>query len=178
MRGLYFRSTGSLDNLKVEELPMPVPKAGEVLVQVLAAAINPSDAKNVMGKMAETITPRVPGRDFAGRVVAGDARWEGKRVFGTGGNLGFGRDGSHAEFVAVPVEALVEMPPEFSYEQATSIGLEYLTAFAAVVRTGDVKQGETVLVTGTMGAVGLAAEKLRPGRDRGCWELCGRVATL
>jgi NADPH:quinone reductase-like Zn-dependent oxidoreductase len=149
-----------LDNLKVKELPLPVPQPDEVLVQVVAAAINPSDAKNVLGKMAETTTPRVPGRDFAGRVVSGDSRWEGKRVFGTGGNLGFSRDGSHAEFVAIPVEALVEMPPEFSFEQATAIGLEYLTAFAAVVRTGVVQQGETVLVTGTMGAVGSAAAKI------------------
>ena len=160
MRGLFFRNTGSLDNLQVAELPMPVPKAGEVLVQVLAAAINPSDAKNVLGKMAETKTPRVPGRDFAGRVVSGDSRWEGKAVFGTGGNIGFGRDGSHAEFVAVPVEALVEIPPGFSYEQAAAIGLEYLTAFAALVRTGAVQNGETVLVTGTMGAVGSAAAKV------------------
>ena len=145
---------------------MPVPKAGEVLVKVLAAAINPSDAKNVLGKMAETKTPRVPGRDFAGRVVSGDSPWEGKAVFGTGGNIGFGRDGSHAEFVAVPVEALVEIPPGFSYEQAAAIGLEYLTAFAAIVRTGAVQHGETVLVTGTTGAVGSAAAK-SCGLERG-----------
>lgn len=141
MRGLFFRNTGSLNNLKVEELPRPVPKAGEVLVKVLAATINPSDAKNVLGKMAETKTPRVPGRDFAGRVVSDGSLWEGKAVFGTGGDLGFGRDGSHAEFVAVPVEGLVEIPPEFSYEQAAAIGLEYLTAFAALVRTGVVQNG-------------------------------------
>ena len=54
MRGLLFRNTGSLDQLQVAELPRPFPKVGEVLVQVLAAAINPSDVKNVLGKMAET----------------------------------------------------------------------------------------------------------------------------
>src|SRR5512147_2013235 len=123
VRGLFFRHTGSLDNLEIEELPVPVPKSGEVLVQVLAAAINPSDAKNVLGKMTETTTPRVPGRDFAGRVVSGDSRWQGKVVFGTGGDIGFGRDGSHAEFVAVPVDGLVEIPPELSYAQATAIAL-------------------------------------------------------
>jgi NADPH:quinone reductase len=160
VRGLFFRNTGSLDNLVIAELPMPVPKAGEVLVQVLAAAINPSDAKNVLGKMAETKTPRVPGRDFAGRVVTGDSHWEGKSVFGTGGNLGFGRDGSHAEFVAVPVDGLVEMPPDLSYENATAIALGYFTAFAAIVRTGAVKRGETVLVTGTTGSVGSAAARV------------------
>ena len=160
MRGLFFQNTGSLDNLKVAELPRPVPKAGEVLVQVHAAAINPSDAKNVLGKMPETKTPRVPGRDFAGRVVSGDSRWEGKSVFGTGGDIGFGRDGSHAEFVAVPVEGLVELPPDLSYEKATAIALGYFTAFAGIVRTGAVKRGETVLVTGTTGSVGSAAARV------------------
>ena len=160
MRGLFFRNTGSLDNLKVEELPLPAPGAGEVLVQVLAAAINPSDAKNVLGKMGETKPPRIPGRDFAGRVVSGDSHWEGKSVFGTGGDLGFGRDGSHAEFVVVPVEGLVEMPPGFTYENAAAIGVEYLTAFAALVQIGAVQDGETVLVTGTMGAVGSAAARI------------------
>ena len=160
MRGLLFRSTGSLDHLKVEELPIPVPKAGEVLVKVFAAAINPSDGKNVLGKMAETQPPRVPGRDFAGRVVSGDSYWDGKSVFGTGGDLGFGRDGTHAEFVTVPVEGLVEMAPELDYEDAAAIGLGYLTAYAAIVRTGAVKGGETVLITGTTGAVGSAAARI------------------
>ncbi len=157
MKGLYFRSTGSLANLKVEELPMPVPKEGEVLVKVGAAAINPSDVKNVLGKMRLTTVPRVPGRDFAGRVVSGDSCWEGKSVFGTGGNLGLTRDGSHAEFMTVPVEALGETPAGFSDEKAASIGVTYLTAFAAIVRRGEVKSGETVLITGTTGAVGSAA---------------------
>jgi hypothetical protein len=159
----FFRSTDSLANLKVEELPMPVPKEGEGLVKVLAAAINPSDVKNILGKMAETKPPRVPGRDFAGLVVAGDTQWLGKSVFGTGGDLGFGRDGSHAEFMAVPVEALVEKPPALSEENAAASALTHLTAFAAIARTGQVKSGETVLVTGTTGAVGSAAAS---GMDR------------
>ncbi len=179
MRGLFFRNTGSLDNLHVEKLPRPVPQAGEVLVKVVAAAINPSDAKNVLGKMPATKTPRIPGRDFAGRVVSGDSAWEGKPVFGTGGDIGFGRDGSHAEFVAVPVEGLVEMPPHLSYEQAAAIALGYFTAFAGIVRTGAVKPGETVLITGTTGSVGSAAARVaawkgarvlgtvRSGRDLG-----------
>lgn len=149
-----------MENLKVEELPMPVPKAGEVLVKVYAAAINPSDVKNVLGKMEETKPPRIPGRDFAGLVVSENSPWHNKSVFGTGGELGFGRDGSHAEFMAVPVEGLVEIPPEFSYEQATSIALAHLVAFAAIVKMGAVQNGETVLVTGTTGAVGSAAAKI------------------
>lgn len=97
-------------------------------MKVTAAAINPSDVRNVLGKM-QTVLPRIPGRDLAGRVVSGDSQWHGKRVFGTGGDLGFGRDGSHTEFVAVPVRALVEIPPEFNEENAASVGVIYLTAF-------------------------------------------------
>ncbi|WP_373926543.1 alcohol dehydrogenase catalytic domain-containing protein [Paludisphaera borealis] len=75
----------------------PVPQAGEVLVRVQAAAINPSDVKNVLGKMGMTTVPRTPGRDFAGVVEQGPPEWIGRPVFGTGGDLGFRRDGSHAE---------------------------------------------------------------------------------
>jgi NADPH:quinone reductase-like Zn-dependent oxidoreductase len=68
MRALKFYQTGSLDNLRIEEVPMPIPAAGELLVQVKAGAINPSDVKNVQGKMHETTAPRIPGRDFAGTI--------------------------------------------------------------------------------------------------------------
>lgn len=97
MRALRFHKTGSLDELSVEEVSRPNPAADEVLVQMKAAAINPSDLKNVQGKMSMTTLPRIPGRDFAGVVVAGPAELSGKAVFGSGGNLGFRRDGSHAE---------------------------------------------------------------------------------
>ena len=62
MRALKFYQTGSLDNLHVEEVSVPIPAAEEVLVEVKAAAINPSDVKNVQGKMHETTVPRIPGR--------------------------------------------------------------------------------------------------------------------
>ena len=71
MRALKFDQTGSLDDLHMEEVPLPTPAAGEVLVEIKAAAINPSDIKNVQGKMHETTVPRIPGRDFAGMIVKG-----------------------------------------------------------------------------------------------------------
>ncbi len=125
MKALYFRDTGSLANLRVENVEVPgiASDGGEALVRVHAAAINPSDPKGVLGKISETKPPRVPGRDFAGIVVDGPAIWKGKEVFGTGGNLGFSRNGSHAQFVAVPVEALVEKPKQLSFEKAATLGL-------------------------------------------------------
>ena len=71
MRALKFYQTGSLDDLRFEEVSLPTPGPGEVLIQVKAAAINPSDIKNVQGKMHETTVPRIPGRDFAGTIVKG-----------------------------------------------------------------------------------------------------------
>jgi NADPH:quinone reductase-like Zn-dependent oxidoreductase len=160
MRALRFEKTGSLDALTVQELPPPKPGAGEVLVQVKAAAINPSDVKNVLGFMHITTLPRTPGRDFSGIVVNGPAALMGKSVYGSGGNLGFGRDGSHAEFLAVPENAVLPMPRGFTFEQSAAVGVAYMTAWAALVRTAQLKAGETVLITGTTGAVGSAAARI------------------
>lgn len=160
MKALYFERTGSLDQLKLRELPTPVPGPGEALVRIEAAAINPSDPKSVLGKMSETRPPRVPGRDFAGVVVEGPSEWKGKEVFGTGGNLGFGRDGTHAEFAAVPIDALVEKPEDLSFREAAGLGLAYLTAWSGIVDAGQISAKDTVLILGAAGAVGSSAVKI------------------
>jgi NADPH:quinone reductase-like Zn-dependent oxidoreductase len=160
MKALYFEKTGSLERLQLKELPRPVPKPGEALVKIKAAAINPSDPKSVLGRMAETSVPRVPGRDFAGIVVEGPALWQGQEVLGTGGDLGFGRDGTHAEFAAIPVAALLEKPGELSFEQAAALGLGYLTAWSAIVTAGAIAPADTVLIIGGTGAVGSSAVKI------------------
>jgi NADPH:quinone reductase len=160
MRALRFQKTGSLDEMKVEDVPKPVPVAAEVLVQIKAAAINPSDVKNVLGGMHETSVPRTPGRDFAGIVVEGPPEWLNQKVFGSGGNLGFGRDGTHAEFMTVPLAAINPLPKNLSFEQAAAMGVAYMTAWAAVVTTARIQPGETILITGTSGAVGGAAAKI------------------
>ena len=160
MRALKFYQTGGLDDLRIEEVPVPTPADGEVLVQVKAAAINPSDVKNVQGKMHETTVPRIPGRDFAGLVAKGPDELLGQSVFGSGGNLGFGRDGSHAEYVAVPVTAVIPLPKNLSFEQAAGIGVAYITAWAALVNAAQTQAGETALILGTTGAVGSAAARI------------------
>ena len=157
MRALRFNKTGSLDELVVGDVPKPTPGEGEVLIQIKAAAVNPSDIKNVLGRMHETTTPRTPGRDFAGVVTGGSADLVGHSVFGSGGNLGFGRDGSHAEFVVVPREAALPIPRGLSFEQAAAVGLAYMTAWAALVKGAKLEAGETVLILGATGAVGGAA---------------------
>ena len=154
MRALRFEKTGSLDELKLADIARPIPGEGEVLVQVKAAAINPSDIKNVLGKMHETTVPRTPGRDFAGVVVEGPTDLIGSAVFGTGGDLGFRRDGSHAEYIAVPAAVAVPMPKNIAFESAATLGLPFITAYAALVSAAGLRPGETILITGTTGAVG------------------------
>src|ERR1700692_1793941 len=146
MRALKFYQTGSLDDLRVEEVTVPIPAEGEVLVEVKAAAINPSDIKNVQGKMHETTVPRIPGRDFAGMIVKGPDERLGQSVFGSGGNLGFGRDGSHAEYLTIPVTAVIPLPKNLSFEQAAGIGVAYITALAALGNAPRNPAGETGLI--------------------------------
>ena len=154
MKALRFSNFGEVSVLHVEELPTPVPGPEEVLVQVHAASINPSDAKNVQGKMKQISLPRIPGQDFAGIIVAGEKQRIGQEVWGTGGDIGFTRDGSHAEFIVVRERGARPRPKSLSLIEAASEGRNYVTAFFGLIRKAQLKEGETVLVTGASGGVG------------------------
>src|SRR3982074_226606 len=113
MKALRFSSFGPPSVLRIEEVPIPQPGDGEVLVRVKAAAINPADYKNVSGHFKNTTLPRTPGKDFAGIVVKGQHH-AGEDVWSSPPNLGVTRDGSHAEYVVVPAEALSLKPKSLS----------------------------------------------------------------
>jgi len=102
MRALRINQFGGPAVLHLTDLPDPVGTEQEAVIRVHAASVNPSDVKNVAGSMDWTVFPRTPGRDFAGVVVSGPAEWQGVAVWGTGGDVGFTRDGSHAELLSVP----------------------------------------------------------------------------
>ena len=84
----------------------------ELLIEVKAAAVNPSDVKAATGLMPYAVFPRTPGRDYAGVVIDGPAGWIGREVFGSSGDLGIRRDGTHATHLVVEAEAVVEKPHE------------------------------------------------------------------
>ena len=92
--------------------------ANELLIEVKAAAVNPSDVKAATGLMAYAVFPRTPGRDYAGVVIDGPAGWVGRDVFGSSGDLGIRRDGTHATHLVVEADAVVEKPDGLSWEQA------------------------------------------------------------
>ena len=155
MRALRFEKYGPPSVLALQELRVPDIEPGEALVELHASAVNPSDVKDVAGAFKASL-PRVPGRDYAGVVVAGDG-WKGKEVWGSGAGLGVTRDGTHAEYLVVALDSLSEKPTQLSMAEASSVGIPYLAAWSALARTADIRAGETVLITGALGAVGRAA---------------------
>jgi NADPH:quinone reductase-like Zn-dependent oxidoreductase len=164
MKALRFDRTGDLDALRVQEMPAPRPQPGEVVVEVRAAGLNPSDVKNVLGSFPHTVLPCTPGRDFAGIVIDGPPELVGEEVWGTGKEFGFTRDGSHAERIAVPLDGIAPKPTRLSFAQAAGCGVPYTTAWDALDRAG-LEPGDGLVVIGAAGAVGRAALAL--GRWRG-----------
>jgi len=159
MKALRFTEFGPPSVLRIEEVPIPEPGDGEALVRVKAAGINPSDIGDVAGRFKKTTLPRTPGRDFAGVVVKGKQH-EGDEVWGSAPSLGIVRDGSHAEYVVVPVETLSPKPKSLSMAQAAAVGIPYITAWASVVSAAQIREGETILIIGAAGTVGQAATQI------------------
>jgi NADPH:quinone reductase-like Zn-dependent oxidoreductase len=160
---LRFDAFGGPEALRAVALAVPEPGPEEALVAVHAAAINPSDVKNLAGRMRQTVPPRTPGRDFAGVVVAGPPAWLGAEVWGTGGDIGFTRDGSHAAYLCLPVAALSRKPQNLSFEQAGAVGVNYISAWIGLDYAA-IRPGETLLVIGATGGVGGAACGIARGK--------------
>ena len=140
------------------ERDTPKPGPEEALVRVRAAGINPSDLGNLAGAFG-TKLPRVPGRDLAGTVVLGPKEWVGSDIWAVPAKSGFSRDGTHAEYAVVRVEALGKKPASIGFEQAAGAGVPYVTAWEGLVSRARVRSGETVLVVG-MGTVGVAVAQI------------------
>lgn len=148
----------------VERFSLGIQRPGDVLVEIAAAGVNPSDVKAAMGLMPYAVFPRTPGRDFAGTVVDGPADLVGKQVFGSSGDLGIRRDGTHATHLTVEADAVVEKPDGVTLEEAAGIGVPFVTALEGLRRAGMPKAGDTVLVLGVNGKVGQAAVQIATWR--------------
>jgi NADPH:quinone reductase-like Zn-dependent oxidoreductase len=160
-RAVRFDRYGGRDVLYVADVPLPTPAAGEVVVAVKAAAINPGEAAIRSGALAERFPASFPsgeGSDLAGLVTALGA---GVNEFDVGDAvLGFSwLRSSHATHVAVPTSQLIHKPSELSWEVAGSLYVVGCTAYAAV-RAVAVKRGETVAVSAAAGGVGTVVVQL------------------
>ena len=156
------RKAATIDNLELLLEPEPpCPRADdEVLVEVHAAAVNPSDVKATLGSMAHAVWPRTPGRDWAGVAREGPAELIGQEVFGSGGDLGITRDGTHAQHLVLPRDGLVTKPPSMTLAEAGALGVPFVTAQEGLHRAGLPHPGEVVLVMGGNGRVGQAAVQI------------------
>jgi len=150
---------GDLKNLQITQLPIPQPQANHVILKVAASAINPSDVKNVLGGFPFTTVPRVPGRDFAGTIVDGPVDLLHKEVWGSG-NMGFTADGANAEYMLVPTEGVRLKPSNLSVQQASAVGVPFVSAWVCLVNTAKLQPKETVVVIGARGAVGSATVQI------------------
>ncbi|MFN5484812.1 MAG: zinc-binding alcohol dehydrogenase family protein [Bradyrhizobium sp.] len=136
----------------------------DVLIEVKAAAVNPSDVKAATGLMPYAVFPRTSGRDYAGVVIDGPPGLIGREVFGSSGDLGIRRDGTHATHLVVEADAAVDKPAGISWDEAAGIGVPFVTAMEGLRRAGLPKPGETVLVMGVNGKVGQAAVQIASWR--------------
>ncbi|HEY2021151.1 zinc-binding alcohol dehydrogenase family protein [Paraburkholderia sp.] len=164
MKAIQFKSFGSPDVLEYVDLPTPQADAEHAVVRVKAASVNPSDVKNVSGHFAHTVLPRTPGRDFSGVVTAGPQAWLGAEVWGTGGDIGFTRDGTHAEYIQLPLGALSRKPAALSHAAASAIGVNFVVAWLGTVDYAQLRAGETIAVLGAGGGVGGAVVQIAKAR--------------
>lgn len=132
----------------------------DVLIEIRAAAVNPSDVKAATGMMPYAVFPRTPGRDYAGVVIDGPTGTIGREVFGSSGDLGIRRDGTHASHLVVEADAVVDKPKGISWEEAAGIGVPFVTAMEGFRRAGVPNRNETVVVMGVNGKVGQAAVQI------------------
>ncbi len=173
MRAARLHEMGGPDALRIEDIPVPAIRDGELLVRVRAAALNHRDLFITHGLYPNVRLPVTLGSDGAGELAAvggvtadleaGDevvidpmfgwgsdpALWDASRAT----ILGMPREGTFAQYVAIPLENVHRKPTHLSMEEAAAIPLAGLTAYRAIFTRGAVQRGETVLITGVGGGV-------------------------
>lgn len=168
MKAVRIHAYGGVDALKYEEAPRPEAKDDELLIRVMAAAVNPVDAAIRQGYLARVIggtLPLIPGMDVAGVVEKTGAKIV---KFRTGdpvyAYLNFKEQGGYAEFAIAKENEVAAKPKSLSYEQAAAVPLAATTAWQALVDTAKLSAGQTVLIHGGSGGVGSFAIQIAKSR--------------
>lgn len=159
MKALICEAFAPYKTHEVKDIDPPAMKKGHVRVAVKAAGVNFPDILIVEGKYQfKPPFPFTPGAEAAGIVTE---IGEGVEGFATGDRVFFGSiHGCFAEEIVVPVASLFQMPASMSFEQASAVNLVYGTSYHALKDRAELKPGETLLVLGAAGGVGLAAVEL------------------
>jgi len=160
MQAIRIHNYGGPEVLTLEEAPTPTPKAGEVLVKVHAASVNPVDWKIREGHMKAMIPVQFPatlGCDFAGVIEAVGpdvTEWQvGQSVFGAPAMS----NGTYAQYVVAASQTIAEKPRNMDFAQAASLPVAALTAWQGLFDHGHLQAGQSVLIHGGAGGVGMFA---------------------
>ena len=160
MRAIRVHEFGAPQVMRLEEVQDPKPAAGQVLVRVKAVGVNPVDAYvRTGGYAAKPALPYTPGADAAGTIESVGPQVTGfkagDRVY-TAGTL----SGAYAELALCAVAQVHRLPDQASFEQGAALGVPYATAYRAMFHRAHAQPGETVLVHGASGGVGIACVEL------------------
>jgi len=157
MKAILVREFGEPEVMKIEELPKPGPGAGQVLVRIEAAGVNPVDTYIRTGTHAQKPElPYTPGKDAAGTI---EAVGEGAAKFQTGDRV-YTADsitGTYAEYALCTEDQVHRLPDNVTFEQGAGVFVPYATAYRALVQKAAARAGETLLVHGASGGVGIAS---------------------
>lgn len=159
MRALVCNAYGPPESLCIETRDDPVPGEGEVLVDVAAAGINFPDVLAIAGKyQVKTPTPFIPGNEAAGLVAALGA---GVSQYSVGDKVIINTmGGAFAEKCLAPVQTTMPLPEGLSFEQGAGFSVTYGTSYHALKQSARLQAGETVLVLGAAGGVGITAVEI------------------
>ena len=168
MKAILVREHGGPEVLKLEDLPDPKPGADQVVVRIKAAGVNPVDVYIRTGAYArKPALPFIPGSDAGGEIEAVGANVKtykpGDRVFvhGTAAEHTQGHyGGAYAQKAVCNLDHVYHLPASISFGQGAAMGVPYATAYRALFHRAQTKPGETVLVHGATGGVGIAATQI------------------
>jgi NADPH2:quinone reductase len=168
MKAILVREHGGPEVLQLEDLPDPTPNADQVLVRLRAVGVNPVDVYIRAGAYArKPALPFIPGSDAGGEIESVGANVKtykpGDRVFihgtaaaNTHGHYG----GAYAQKAVCNLDHIYRLPPQVSFAQGAAMGVPYATAYRALFHRAQARPGETVLIHGATGGVGLAATQI------------------
>ena len=164
MRAVRIHQFGDPSELSLEEIAIPSPGKGEVLIKVFATSVNPLDWKIREGYLSEIIPHTLPltlGWDFAGEITSlgrNVDKWNiGDAVYAC---PDFSKNGTYADYIVVSVDEIAAKPKTLSWQKSAAVPLVTLTAWQALKDIGAVKQGDRVLIHAGAGGVGIAAIQL------------------
>jgi len=169
MKAIRVHEYGGPTVLKLEDVPDPKPAAGEIVVRVRAAGVNPVDAYMHSGSyVRKPPLPYTPGQDGAGEVESVGAEVSdfkpGDRVYIAGVGHTAGGAGTYAERAVCVPSQLHRLPARIAFGQGAALGVPYCTAYRALYQRACARPGETVLVHGATGGVGIATVELAHAR--------------